>query len=272
MFIDWTTDIHLNFLKEYERKALYAKINKSRGECLLIGGDIAEAHSLVLFLDEMKNYISKDIYYVLGNHDYYGSDFDEVKNIIFEYFEKQNKKSQKNQHKFQCFDFFDETVSLTEKTVLIGNSGWGDAGYGNFMESNVQLSDYFYIKSLKNLSKIQLQNKLQNKGIEFADYLKKKLEKCRKYKTIIYLTHVPPFENACWYNGQISDSNFLPHFSCAATGNALIEYAEKNLHQNIIVLCGHTHGDGFYKHYKNISVFTNGSDYYKMKLNVYDVK
>ena len=63
----------------------------------------------------------------------------------------------------------------------------------------------------------------------------------RRFQHIMVLTHVPPFREACWHEGRISDDNWLPHFTCKAVGDVLIEAMAANPDHRMTVLCGHTH-------------------------------
>ena len=56
--------------------------------------------------------------------------------------------------------------------------------------------------------------------------------------------HVPPFREACWHQGRISDDLWRPPFSCKAVGEALVEAMEAHPGREMTVLCGHTHGAG----------------------------
>src|SRR5947208_3548725 len=64
----------------------------------------------------------------------------------------------------------------------------------------------------------------------------------RKYERIIVLTHVPPFREACWYEGQISNDDWLPFFTCKAVGDVILDHAERHPKIRFEVYCGHTHG------------------------------
>ena len=84
---------------------------------------------------------------------------------------------------------------------------------------------------------------------------------CADYRKILLLTHVPPFREACWHEGGISDDEFLPHFTCKAVGDSLREIMLQNPHQNLTVLCGHTHGHGEVDILPNLHVKTGGAEY-----------
>lgn len=42
------------------------------------------------------------------------------------------------------------------------------------------------------------------------------------FPNLLLVTHVPPFKEACWHEGRISDDDFLPHFTSQAVGDVLL--------------------------------------------------
>lgn len=77
-------------------------------------------------------------------------------------------------------------------------------------------------------------------------------------RELIVLTHVPPFPEACWYEGKQSSPDWLPWFTCVAVGDVLREHARAHPQTSITVLCGHTHGRGEYRAAENLLVRTGG--------------
>jgi 3',5'-cyclic-AMP phosphodiesterase len=77
----------------------------------------------------------------------------------------------------------------------------------------------------------------------------------------VLATHVPPFRDACWHEGTISDDEWLPHFTSKAMGDALLEIMRDHPAQELTVLCGHTHGRGEARLAENILVLTGGAEY-----------
>ena len=69
---------------------------------------------------------------------------------------------------------------------------------------------------------------------------------------------MPPFPEACVYDDQPSDANWLPWFTCIATGEALVEYARAHPQTRVTVLCGHSHGLGVCHPEPNLEVRTGG--------------
>ena len=72
---------------------------------------------------------------------------------------------------------------------------------------------------------------------------------------------VPPFVEACWHEGKISDADWQPYFTCRATGNILKSFAIQHPRIQITVLCGHTHGSGTAQLSPNLRALTAGADY-----------
>jgi hypothetical protein len=79
-------------------------------------------------------------------------------------------------------------------------------------------------------------------------------------------THVPPFKEACWHEGRISNDDWLPRFTCKAVGDLLREAALQRPDRRIDVLCGHTHGAGVAEILPNLIVRTGGAEYGRPEL------
>ena len=71
MRVVWATDIHLNFLRPQERSSFYTSIRAKEPDAVFVTGDIAEAPSLRILLDEMRKAVEVPLYFVLGNHDFF---------------------------------------------------------------------------------------------------------------------------------------------------------------------------------------------------------
>ncbi|MCC5791287.1 MAG: metallophosphoesterase [Legionellaceae bacterium] len=72
----------MNFIDTDTRKKFYQEIKNTESGGVLISGDIAEAPSIKEILQELAGFIEKPIYFVLGNHDYYRGQIDEVRREI----------------------------------------------------------------------------------------------------------------------------------------------------------------------------------------------
>jgi predicted MPP superfamily phosphohydrolase len=260
--IAWLTDIHLNFLNSQDRKKFYNSIDQAECDAILITGDIAEAPSICNILNEFSEQTNKKIYFVLGNHDYYSGSVAGVRESIATLC-SENKKL--------IWLGKPELIKLNNHTVLLGHDGWADARYGNFDHSTVTLNDSRLIAELFQtflLNKSSLKNEMQRLADADAETLNQTLMRAisPSVKKIIIATHVPPFPECCLYKGKQSEENWLPYFASQATGDVISAFAQKNPEIDMLVLCGHTHGDALFKPFANLEIKAGGAQYYSPEL------
>ena len=250
--IAWLSDIHLNFVRKIDR--LVDEVRDAEVELLLIGGDIAEAGSFAGHLSDLADRLQRPIYFVLGNHDYYGGSIDEVRGIA-------RQLSDMSPHLFWLPST--APVKLTDTTTLVGHGGWGDARLGGFLSSPVRLNDYKLIADLQSeANDAALMEKLNALGDEAARSLEEQLSRVpADASEVIVLAHVPPFREACVHEGKISNDGWLPHFSCHAVGELLERTASKRADCRFKVHCGHTHSRGECEILPNLAVYTAGAEY-----------
>lgn len=241
----WLTDIHLNFLRPLALKAFYERIASEQPQVLLVTGDIGESDSVVRYVTELAQLAP--IYFVLGNHDYYRSSIAAVRGAM----ERLDESA--------TWLPAHEPMRITPNTMILGVDGWGDARCGD-LESTVKLSDWKLIDDFKKAQhdrdmRIEICRRL---GGNEARALRAKLELATAAPQLLLLTHVPPFPEACVYAGVPSTPPWLPWFTCIGTGEMLRAHAEAHPEQQILVLCGHSHGAGSFKPLPNLEVRTGG--------------
>ncbi len=73
MRLAWIADPHLDFLRGPAAREFCRLIAESRPDAMLVGGDIGQALPLGAYLDLLEDQLRRPIYFVLGNHDFYGS-------------------------------------------------------------------------------------------------------------------------------------------------------------------------------------------------------
>jgi hypothetical protein len=220
---------------------------------VFVTGDIAEAPSLESLLDEMLRAIRVPLYFVLGNHDFYHGAISKVRNGLKLYCQFQPGL---------IYLSTTELVELTPTTVLVGHDGWGDGRYGNYYLSPVKLSDQDLISDFQDLDRDAVLDTLHALGDEAAQYLGERLDHAlASYRHVICLTHVPPFKEACWYQGKTGNDDWLPYFACQAVGEVLLNAASTRPDCLITVLCGHTHHAGFVQLRPNLRVITGSAEY-----------
>jgi predicted phosphohydrolase len=211
MKIQIYSDIHLEFYKSYP------KIDPL-SDYLFLAGDIGKLH-----MDNYKdffNYCSKnwkEIFYVLGNHEYYHSKktIDKLNNQYKDFF-----KNYSNIH------LLDKDIFVLNDYIILGCTLWSKATY----KTEEIINDFSSIKIFKEDRK---------KNINFEDYnnlnkIDKKflLENIEKYNDkIVILTHFPLIQNTNpKYNNQ---EYYLKNYF----GNNIDLPDDKE----ITIISGHTH-------------------------------
>lgn len=249
----WLTDIHLDFLSRQGCDAFFTTIASHNPDAVFLTGDISVAPSLLAHLQAMSEALHKPIYFVLGNHDFYHGSIGEVRASVRE-----------GCHANPLLKYLPDAgvIPLTASTGLVGHDGWGDSRYGNYATSPVKLNDHVLIKELTGLTPSKLEQQLLRLGDEAARYLRETLPLAfDRYRQVILLTHVPPFRESCWYQGQVSNNEWLPFFACQAVGEVLRETMEARPHCQLTVYCGHTHNSGTAHVLPNLTVFTGAAEY-----------
>jgi len=241
----WLTDIHLNFLRPAALQRFYDAVRAEQPTILLVTGDIAESDSLVRFLDELG--AIAPVYFVLGNHDYYRSSITTVRGAM-----------QRLDDRATWLPAQDP-LRITPRVVMLGVDGWGDARCGD-LDSKVQLSDWDLIDDFKRTrgDRGARADILKRLGANEARALRDLLARAPDSPELLVLTHVPPFPEACIYDGAQSEPGYLPWFTCIATGEVLRAHAEAHPGTKITVLCGHSHGAGTFAAAPNLEVRTGG--------------
>lgn len=255
----WLTDIHLNFLDEDERAVFYKEIEKTNCDCVLITGDIAEAPSIEMIMKEMAAQIERPIYFVVGNHDYYRGSVKKVRDILTSLTKDHDQLYWLPTSGFQ---------KINDKVIILGQDGWADGRFGDYQNSNVILNDSRMIEELFHanvLGRFQLLEKMQELADADAASLRIDLVNALSQapQKIIVLTHVPPYQEACKYEGKISDKNWLPYFSSKVMGDLLTQTAMATPAVDFLVLCGHTHGEAYYQPLSNLTVKAGLAEYYR---------
>lgn len=253
MKLGWATDLHLDFLDADGVERFAALLEKSPADAFLIGGDIAKAGSIERHLRSLEARLLRPVYFVLGNHDFYVGSIARVRDAMREL----TRRS-----KLLRWLPAAGVIPLTPETALVGHDGWGDARLGNADTTPVRLNDFVMIEELSSLSRERRRDRLRALGDEAAAHLREVLPRAlATHRKAIVLTHVPPFREACWHQGEISDDDWLPYFTCRAAGEALLEVMKARPDRDVTVLCGHTHGAGTAELLPNLRVWTGGADY-----------
>jgi Icc protein len=250
MKLSWLTDIHLNFLRAENILEFAREVESIATDAVVITGDIAEALSLVPCLRVFKQNYSKPIYFLLGNHDFYGGSFELRKGL--------HLLEREGLHYLTT----GSSVPLSEKWCLIGEDGWYDARSGSIERSRVVLSDFTYIKELLGLPPVDLKFKLHELALEATTRAEVKLRTAlTTHSKVVLATHVPPFPGAAWHQGKPSDADWQPFMSSITMGKMLVDVMHEEPDKELLVLCGHTHSPGVLQVAANLRVLTGGARY-----------
>ena len=129
----WLTDIHLEFLKDKEAVDFGKELATQNLDGLFLPGDISTASQIRGHLKLFEDFYQGPLYFVLGNHDYYGGEIESVRKTV-----------RKNCNKSKWLHWLPATgiVPLSKDTCLVGHDGWADGRLGNYRGSKVLLNDY----------------------------------------------------------------------------------------------------------------------------------
>jgi hypothetical protein len=124
------------------------------------------------------------------------------------------------------------------------------------------MHDFKLIAELAGLHKLARWEMLKQLADQSAEHIRRVLPLAlARHRDVVLLTHVPPFREACWHEGRISDDDWAPHFTCQALGQAILEVMRARPDRRLTVLCGHTHGAGETQPCQNVQVITGGAQY-----------
>ena len=140
----WATDIHLNFVGDRHRFSFAESVLAHDPDIVLLGGDLAEADTVVSYLRELEDWIQRPIYFVLGNHDFYRGSICSVRESISELTRKSDRLVWLNTA---------GVVPIGEDTSLVGHDSWADGRLGDYWGSGVVLNDFLLIEEFLPLGK-----------------------------------------------------------------------------------------------------------------------
>ncbi|MDA0323992.1 MAG: metallophosphoesterase [Verrucomicrobia bacterium] len=249
----WLTDIHLEFCGPLVLDQLFESIVRQEVDGILIGGDITTAKDLTQSLRLLDARLNAPIYFVLGNHDYYDGSVRGVRRKVTALCAESARLHWLAKS---------GVIELSPTTCLLGHGGWADGRCGDYAASTVMLNDYLVIQELSGLGQELRLEIMQSFARAAAEHFETILpDVLERYSRALVLMHVPPFEEATWHEGRISDTDWLPHFCCKCVGDVLREQMQQHPDREMLVLCGHTHGAGTAQILPNLRVITGGAIY-----------
>ncbi len=263
MRLAWTTDIHLNHVPASVRERWLTLLAAQDCDGILISGDIAESGDLVHCLGQLADAVPVPIFFVLGNHDFYGSSIGATAQAVI----RACRESDRLRYLTDMSALPLTGSGTQDRTYLVGEDGWGDATEGDYESSYVRLNDFAQIHDFHDADEATWKERLGQLGaISAARLTAKLLALPEGARQVLVVTHVPPFRDACWYEGHTTDDNWAPFFVCGQVGRAIRAMSQSRPDCHYTVLCGHTHHSGVAKIEPNLTVYTASACYGKPEI------
>ena len=259
--LGWMTDVHLNHLRSDKlANDFIQSIASMNLDGIIVTGDIAESTNVNKYLSMMAEAFRGRMYFVLGNHDFWGSSVTNVRSSVSKHASKLGVS-----YLTDC-----TSISVTRETAIVGHDGWYDGRNGS--KSRFRMNDWMSVAEYhpavigaKRFSDIDMSvvcnisSRLANDAVE---KLKTSIESAvTNHQNVIVCTHVPPWEKAHYHEGRLGDANALPWFVSKVMGDMLESMADANPHVNFTVLCGHTHGKCELNVRDNMTCYVGGAEY-----------
>jgi 3',5'-cyclic-AMP phosphodiesterase len=259
MKLDWITDPHMTSFENPEYMTSFLKrLGNRKSDGLLVTGDITESSHLEEMLRYLGLVYKKPVYFVLGNHDYFG---DYMTNT----WEKARKacREQSNLHWMNDAG----VVYLNDNTALVGHDGWycGQEGLGKF--SPHWMMDFRHPLGVEDLLDVCHDTKALFE--RFKELAKASAEHVNKHARIAFekgvsrlliMTHVPPFRAASKYQGKVCDDVGAPFYVNRVLGECIQELSEDFPDRVVSVYAGHTHNKTIYVS-DNVTVHVGAARY-----------
>jgi Icc protein len=234
MKLAWMTDLHLERVDSSAKRAFYEVLKMKEFDVALITGDISESRTLALHLSELAEACGhRRIFFVLGNHDFFGSSFADVNRMMAACCRRYSNL----QHLGQG-----EIVRLGPNSALVGHRGWADGrAYGGRRTAR-RFPDQDGIQDLRYCSTYPAFRKMEQLGRESGAYFRRVLPHAlTSFRHVFVATHVPPFARAVRFDGRPCEAARLPHFVNASAGGVIKKIGAYFPQTRMTVLCGHTH-------------------------------
>ncbi|MBM3194339.1 MAG: hypothetical protein FJZ60_01085 [Chlamydiae bacterium] len=250
MRVAWATDIHLDFITSLEEPIASSKnldtfcslLARDNPDAVLLSGDISLAGQLKQHLIALESRLQVPIFFVLGNHDFWGGGIEQVRKSITEL-----------SNKSEYLRYLSSTTytMLSPGVALVGHDGWYDGLNGDPFNENFIMNDWNLISdfspALRNFSTTNwnmilhiARRQASIAARHIATGIKSVLHQ-RQPSKIIIVTHVPPFVNPldCHESGR--GKGLYPWYSSKTMGDMLLTAARHNSRVKFEVFCGHVH-------------------------------
>ncbi|MGH7593671.1 MAG: metallophosphoesterase family protein [Gemmatimonadales bacterium] len=232
--IVWASDLHLDHATDAARAALAQGLRDLPGQTLILAGDISVAARLAADLEFIADAAARPLYFVLGNHDHYGSTVAKVRDAVTALAARR-----------PGIQWLPPAgvVMLDGETALVGVDGWADGRHGDPLTTPLVLNDDRLIGELAaqrtRAARLAVKRALADAdAARLVTLLDRATATARR---ILVATHVPPFPEALPHYGRLAAPEWMPLLVCEATGAVLKGRATAHPGHEFLVLSGHTH-------------------------------
>jgi predicted phosphohydrolase len=218
-------------------------LKKNNPDAVLLSGDISLSQYLGKHLLALENRLEMPVFFVLGNHDFWGSSIEKV---------RKNVTTLSSKSRYLRYLSSIPYIPLSPSTVIIGHDGWYDGLNGNPAHSKFVMNDWNLISdfaTLKNHCNLghdlqAILNVARKHAVTAARHIALGINSSlqqHKPNKIIVATHVPPFVNPLDFHRSVSAGDLYPWYSSKIMGDMLLTAAKHNPHVQFKVFCGHIH-------------------------------
>ena len=247
--VAWLSDLHLREHNlEGSLSDIRALLERAKADAVLLTGDICEGPARLEETIRRLGTVVGQVWFVLGNHDFYGAGLAEVDawrrtyagpGVLLDYA---------------------VPIHLGDGVYLAGNGGWG----GGFQPRRCAgIRDWQAIMEYKRLLSVgEVLREVSPSAKQATLEALLKLAAARASKLVveaegqlallpadarhlIFATHVPVVRQASRYQRRASDPELLAHFCWPEMGRRLAAFAETRPGLGLTVLSGHTHTRAF---------------------------
>lgn len=279
MKIAWATDIHLDFLQRdggtnLVRQVFVEPLVASNPDAVIISGDISLSDMLEDHLRLIDAAVRCPVYFVLGNHDFYGGSFESVRSAVM--------RASLGSRNLRYLTVEKEPISLAPGLTLVGHDGWYDAHYGRPFSAGLVMSDWLQIDDFASrlhsfpggasIDPHSIAGVAREAAFKAAEHV---LETSRlaaqSSKNVIVVTHVPPFPEIHEQGGKGNHEAAIPWYTSRFMGEAIDQVSMENPGVNFTVFCGHTHHKARLRR-NNVDCYVGGSEYGEPTYSMIEVK
>ena len=252
------TDLHLDCAVELGRfdealASLRAEVDAVPEAPVVITGDIATGTTFQDLLPRLWAAIGRRrTLFVLGNHDAWGTGI-----------ARSRLAAANLSRKREDLTYLGATPAVVVSDVaFVGVDGWYDCRAGDVNGTTVRMNDWAQVDEFRglHLSRIrEVCGRLAQRDTHRAEGRLRVV--LNAYDRVVFVTHVPPFPEACAWPGGASDRYHLPYFCNFTLGLALSRVAADYPSKSITVLCGHGHGAADVRVADNLRVVAGAAEY-----------